>query len=436
MGLPTTTGALLANGIGAFVVKVNAAGTGLVYATYLGPGYLEPSVGTIATDFVAAIAADAAGDAYISGYTQDPAFPVTAGAFQTTLKGSNAFVAEIDPSGSAMLWATYLGGTAKDAAQTIALDAAGHVWVSGTATSSDFPTTVSANANGGEFLAELNSTGSALVYSERFPTGITAAALALDSSNTVHAAGASGLVSAFPAGAAPGQTSSPWLFGITNSAGGVLAGRLAPGELISIYGLSLGSASPAWATLDAAGFLPTTLGGLEVMINGIAAHLLYVSATQINAIAPVELTAQSSIELQVTGATLPDFRVMVDIAAPGVFLNAAGSAAAINQDGTLNSPSNPAPGGAYVSVWATGTGYFPGSDGQIATGANQFCGQVGYCDIVYFPASYSPVSYIGAAPGLVNGVVQINFQVTAGVESYAFTVDGFSSLPFGIAVAQ
>ena len=110
------------------------------------------------------------------------------------------------------------------------------------------------------------------------------------------------------------------MFGITNSAGGVLAGRLAPGELISIYGLSLGSASPAWATLDAAGFLPTTLGGLEVMINGIAAHLLYVSATQINAIAPVELTAQSSIELQVTGATLPDFRVMVDIAAPGVFL--------------------------------------------------------------------------------------------------------------------
>ena len=139
LGLPTTTGALLANGIGAFVVKVNAAGTGLVYATYLGPGYLEPSVGPIATDFVAAIAADAAGDAYISGYTQDPAFPVTAGAFQTTLKGSNAFVAEIDPSGSAMLWATYLGGTAKDAAQTIALDAAGHVWVSGTATSSNFP---------------------------------------------------------------------------------------------------------------------------------------------------------------------------------------------------------------------------------------------------------------------------------------------------------
>jgi uncharacterized protein (TIGR03437 family) len=445
MGLPTTPGALLTAGIGAFVAKVNSAGTGLVYATYLGAGNLEPTVGTLATDFISAIAADGAGNAYLAGSTADLAFPATAGAFQTALAGqvappfvgpSDAFVAKLNPTGSAMVWATFLGGTAADAAQTIATDSAGNVWVSGITKSTDFPTKASVSPNGSEFLAELNSTGSALVYSALFPGNMVAAALAVDAGDTVHVGGATGLISAFSPGSAPGLSSAPWMFGITNAAGGVLLGRLAPAELISIYGLHLGPAAPVSATFDAAGFLPTTLGGVQVTINGTPAPLLYVSATQINAIAPVELTAGLAGELQVAqnGAPLPDFRVMVDIAAPGVFLNPDGSAAAINQDGTVNSQANPAVVGSCVSIWATGTGYFPGSDGQMATGANQFCSLVGYCDILNTVPGYSGinVSYIGAAPGTVNGVVQINFQAVCVACGYSLSVDGISSDVFGV----
>jgi len=300
MGLSTTSGALLTAGIGAFVAKVNSAGTGMVYVTYLGPGNQEPGLGTLATDYVAAIAADGAGNVYISGLTSDPAFPATAGAFQPALAGvidlpylpaSDAFVAKLNPTGSAMVWATFLGGSDADAAQTLATDSAGNVWVSGTTKSTDFPTKVSVTPNGSEFLAELNSTGSALSYSALFPSGTVATALAVDAGGTVHVGGATGLISAFPAGSPPGQTSAPWMFGIANAAGGALLGRLAPGELMAIYGLHIGPAAPVSATFDAAGFLPTTLGGVQVTINGIPAPMLYVSDAQINAIAQVELTA-------------------------------------------------------------------------------------------------------------------------------------------------
>ena len=267
---------------------------------------------------------------------------------------------------------------------------------------------------------------------------MVAAALTVDAGDAVHVGGATGLISAFSPGSAPGQTSGPWLFGMANAAGGSLAGRLAPGELISIYGLHLGPAAPVAATFDADGFLPTTLGGIQVTINGTPAPLLYVSDTQINAVAPVRLTAGSAVEFEIaqSGTPLPDFRVMVDVAAPAVFLNPDGSAAAINQDGTVNSPSNPAPLGSYVAIWATGTGYFPGSDGQLATGANEFCNLMGTCNVSSaFDGSQVNLYYIGAAPGMVNGVVQIDFQVTSAPNGYYLSVDGVSSGIFAISVA-
>jgi uncharacterized protein (TIGR03437 family) len=434
-GLFGTPGAFLASGTGAFIVKVSAAGTGLVYLTLLGAGNLEPMVGTIATDSVFAIAADGAGNAYISGSTADPAFPATAGAFQTALAGfSDAFVAKLNPTGSAMVWATLLGGSAAAAAQTIATDSMGNVWVSGTTQSANFPTNVSVTPAGSEFLAELNSTGSALAYSALFPANTVAQALAVDSSGTVHVAGANGLISAFPEGSAPGQSSASWMFGFANAASGILSGRLAPGELISIYGLHIGPAAPLSATFDSAGFLPTRLGGVQITINGTPAPLLYVSATQINAVAPVELTAGSSFELQLVqnSAPLPKFRVQVDPAAPAVFLSSDGSAAAINQDGTVNSKTNPAPAGSYVAVWATGTGYYPGSDGQMATGPDEFCDPgLLFCPVIQSDGTPVNVAYTGAAPGEVNGVIQINFQVT-GSQSYYFGVNGINSDVFGV----
>ena len=117
----------------AFVTKLNPAGNGLVYSTYLGGGAADEGFG---------IAVDGAGNAYVAGSTASTNFPV-ANAFQAT-KGAgtttDAFVAKLDPAGSALVFSTYLGGAEADAARAIALDAAGDAYVAGAAASTGLST--------------------------------------------------------------------------------------------------------------------------------------------------------------------------------------------------------------------------------------------------------------------------------------------------------
>jgi uncharacterized protein (TIGR03437 family) len=444
-GLPATPGALRTDGIGAFVAKVNASGTGLAYVTFLGAAnYFPPpsAPGSSPGNNVSAIAADAAGNAYITGSTSDPNFPATSSAYQpkpsfvysqtNPFAGppSDAFVAKLNPTGSSMLWATFLGGAGPDAGGRIAIDFSGAVWVSGSTQSTDFPFSSGFSDSGGnEFLVELNPSGSSLSYSARFPTNTVTAALALDASGGIHYAGRTGLVSTLT----PGHDSAPRLFGLVNAAGGDLAGRVAPGELISIYGLHLGPSPPASGKFDAAGFLPTVLAGIQVTIDGTPAPLLYVSDTQINVVAPLELLTNTATALQVFigSATLPDFRVVVDQAIPQVFRLSDGSTA-VNQDGTVNSKANPAKTGSIISIWATGIGFTSGVDGQMATATQRFC------DCIIHDGSRNQdilPSYAGGAPGLVTGIVQINFQVPAAInmfDSYYLTVNGKNSDMFSI----
>jgi murein DD-endopeptidase MepM/ murein hydrolase activator NlpD len=132
---PATTGAwdTSSDGHDAFVVKVNALGTGLAYATFLG--------GTGA-DQAAAIALDEAGRAFVAGSTQSSDFPVTAGAFDSSHDGDwDAFVAEVTEAGTGLAYATFLGGSNADRAHGIALDREGNAYVVGSTQSSDFPTT-------------------------------------------------------------------------------------------------------------------------------------------------------------------------------------------------------------------------------------------------------------------------------------------------------
>jgi hypothetical protein len=165
---PITPGALQtsnAGGFDGFVAKLTAAGSELVYSTYLG--------GSDA-DFVNGIAVDAAGEAYVAGATASTNFPVTPGAAQTSNAGSlNAFVAKLNAAGSGLVYSTYLGGTGSDQANRIAVDAAGEAYVAGLANSVNFPTTVGAlqtsdpsnGSFGHAFVAKLNAAGSGLVYS-------------------------------------------------------------------------------------------------------------------------------------------------------------------------------------------------------------------------------------------------------------------------------
>jgi uncharacterized protein (TIGR03437 family) len=435
-GLPTTPGALQTEGIGAFVAKVNAAGTGLAYLTLLGTANNiigGPYPNSAPATLVYAIAADGAGNAYLAGTTSDPHFPATPGAFQSTLPvppnspyfpPASAFLAKLNPTGSAMVWATFLGGASS--AGTVAVDSAGDVWASGAPASTDFPAS-SGFPGGKEFLAEVNSSGSSLSYAALFPANTVAAALAVDPAGTVHFAGATGIVGTLT----PGQNAAARILGVANAAGGDLAGRVAPGELISLYGLNLGPSAPATATFNASGFLPTTLAGVQVTIGGTPAPLLYVSATQINAVVPFELVNLASAPLVVTGneTALPDFHLAVDQAIPAVFQGA------LNQDGTVNSTANPAKAGSIVSIWATGVGWFGGAiDGQMATAAQDF-----HCCFVqeFYQNQLVVPAYAGAAPGLVAGVVQVNFQVTTVGEIYYLTAGSSSrSNHFSIAVTQ
>ena len=167
---PTTAGAFqttLGGGSDAFVTKLNPTGTALIYSTFLGGSDFDTGVG---------IAVDASGNAYVTGSTASTNFPTTAGAFQTTLAGpgggslTDAFVTKLNPTGTALVYSTYLGGRDFDNGEEVAVDAAGNAYVTGRTSSTDFPTTVAAfqttSAGGGDaFVTKLNSTGSALVYS-------------------------------------------------------------------------------------------------------------------------------------------------------------------------------------------------------------------------------------------------------------------------------
>ncbi len=171
----------------AFVAKMNFAGTALVYSTYLGGA--QADVGQ-------AIKVDSSGDAFITGYTFSLNFP-TAAALQGTNAGPpDAFVAELNPAGSALTFSTYLGGTGDDRGFGLALDSTGNIYVTGASLSTDFPTTSTASqiANAGQsdaFVTKYNPTASAYLYSTLLGGGgiDQGNGIAVDSSGDAFVAG-------------------------------------------------------------------------------------------------------------------------------------------------------------------------------------------------------------------------------------------------------
>jgi uncharacterized protein (TIGR03437 family) len=201
-----------------------------------------------------------------------------------------------------------------------------------------------------------------------------------------------------------------------------VGGRIVGGEVISIYGPHIGPATPVTAVADASGLMPTLLGGVQVSINGSPVPLLYVSDSQVNAVTPLYLsglTARASISFN--GTVTADFVATVVGAIPEVFQNGDGTAAAINQDGSVSSPDHPAQPGSVVAIWVTGIGTTPygaWQDGHLATGALDF----GCCQ-VYVQGYAADVVYGGAAPGIVAGVAQVNVRLPAHLVDYGPTVD-------------
>jgi hypothetical protein len=141
---PTTPGALKRTlgwtDCDAFVTKQNPGGTALVYSTFLGGADHE---------WGNALAVDRSGAAYVAGHTESADFPVTAGAFDTTYNGgsADAFAVKLDPAGSALLYATYWGGSSFERANAIAVDGRGAAYIVGRTNSADSPTWTLDNTN-------------------------------------------------------------------------------------------------------------------------------------------------------------------------------------------------------------------------------------------------------------------------------------------------
>ncbi|HSQ64282.1 MAG TPA: SBBP repeat-containing protein [Polyangiaceae bacterium] len=143
-----------------FVTKLTAAGTGLAYSTYLGGS---------STDAAHAIGIDGSGNVYIAGSTQSTNFPTASPISSSNTGGVDAFVTKVNAAGSALVYSTYLGGSAFDAANGIAVDGSSSAYVTGYTSSTDFPIANApqgANAGGTDvFVTKVDAAGSAWTYS-------------------------------------------------------------------------------------------------------------------------------------------------------------------------------------------------------------------------------------------------------------------------------
>lgn len=179
------------------IAKISADGSSLLYSTYLGGTQTDANHGG---DNVYGIAVDAAGNAYVTGSTSSPSFPVTAGAYQSHIGGQldTAFVTELSSDGSRLVYSTFLGGTTTDSGNQIKVDARRSAYVFGHTGSRDFPITPGAfqsNITGAvwspgdfqpPFVAKLSADGTALEYATYFGG---ATALDVDSNGNAYILG-------------------------------------------------------------------------------------------------------------------------------------------------------------------------------------------------------------------------------------------------------
>jgi len=434
-----------------FVTKLNAAGSGLVYSTYLGGANRDVGL---------ALALDGAGNAYVAGITESADFPTTPGVLHATYIGSppimpgsggNGFVTKIDPGGR-LVYSTFLSASTS----AIAIDGGGYAY---------FEASASGTCFGPPFFSILSPRADAMVDSGAGGVGAAGSSpLVLDGKGFAYVAGSTG-VQVFLA--TPGSAQSQYgggdadavvtkiaLLGNANSARTSVAcgvnsatqwpglisltanGTVAPGEIFTIYGTGLGPDTGMTAQISG-GAVATALGGTRVLFDGLPAPLLWVQSSQINTVVPFAIQASSTaMTIERNGAAYGPWKLPVAPAVPGIFTidsSGNGQAAVFNQDGTLNSASNPAHRGSVIVIYATGAGQMdpPMADGAIAPLALPLpkprlgiAVRVGGFD--------ATLQYAGAAPGLVAGAIQVNALVPDGVPvgdavSLVFYADGYGS---------
>jgi uncharacterized protein (TIGR03437 family) len=224
---------------------------------------------------------------------------------------------------------------------------------------------------------------------------------------------------------------APTVTGVVNAA--TLEATISPGALVSILGTDL-STPPITAQYDSAGLYPTSLGDTTVTFNGIAAPLVYVSTSQINAVVPYGVAGQKTVEV-VVRHYLPasPFSLPIADTSPGIFSvsqTGRGQGAILNTNSTPNSVDNPARKGSVIQIFATGAGVWvlpavPNTLPQSVLDGSIYLGAPGPS---FIPRPAAPVSltiagqparmqYMGPAPYQVFGMLQVNAVVPDGIDS-------------------
>lgn len=418
---------------GVFVTKIAASGKSLVYSTYLSSNDADNWDQHVGSD----IAVDATGNAYVTGTVYSlvgtPHFPVTQGAYQTEFGGpfqpwsvSDAFVAKLSASGS-LIYSTFLGGGSFDQGLGIAVDAAGNAVVTGSTDSNNFPAThdaylpckrnpqFSTGTLSNLFVTKLDSAGKKVAYST-YLDGFAMGTIALDVSGNAYAL------------SSPSQNFSitkidfsseppPLTLACVANAANYVSGVVAPGEIVSLFGTGIGPNMLSKADVISHK-VGTVAGETRVFFDEIEAPILAAVSDQTNAVVPYEIAGRANVQVRVEhkgSSTNSVFARVVD-AEHGIFTlsgRGSGQAAVLNEDGSVNSPANPAARGSIVSIFSTGAGQTtpPSVTGQITEGI--LPKPVVPLEVYIGSATGSEVLYAGAAPGAVSGLMQINARVPA-----------------------
>jgi uncharacterized protein (TIGR03437 family) len=437
--VPVTAGAFQSrmNGPSAmYVMKIQADGT-LAFSTLLGGRAFQGSRG---------IALDAEDNILLAGSvtpasSEPTRFPVTPGAFQENIDkrsrwAGSGFVAKLNRSGTSLLFSTYFGGASYDGITGFALKADGDVAFSGYSYSPDLPLTPDAwqpchppaafqiaNGPSASFLGRLGSDGTTLLhasfigpsaYSDPPPEApLSDLRLAgVDRGGDLYL---SGLQSAVPVLMRYRLvTRPPGAAACLASATHGFESPIAPGMLASVRGNRVAGDRSAAPGLDSSGSLPTSWNGLQVLIDGLPAPLLRIVPDEITVVVPFAVRTGTGVTVQVVqdGTVTSGFTAPSQTTAPAIVTahpSGFGDAAALNEDGSINSPKNPAVPGSVVTLYLTGLGAIdpPFKEGTISTGAGVI--RTGL-EVNLYP-SWAEILYAGPAPGLLAGVYQVNIRV-------------------------
>jgi uncharacterized protein (TIGR03437 family) len=196
---------------------------------------------------------------------------------------------------------------------------------------------------------------------------------------------------------------------------------VAPLQIVTFFGTGLGPAGLVNGMIDTNGRLASSLVGYRILFDGVAAPIVYASNKQTSVVVPAQVSGRAftQINIERDGVVTSVGSAGVLPAIPGIFTSdqsGKGQVAALNQDYSLNSPANPASAGSVVTLFVTGAGLMDRTvpngfvtDTNLLRPAAPVWARIGN-----LPAD---VVYVGSSPGIVNGGLQVNIRVPAGLES-------------------